>query len=117
MWGRMHRLATALALTDQFYSFAAAQGAGDQEDLIVALFSTAFGIVLLIVMVVVFLFIWFIPTFIAIKRDCQAKLGIIVINIFGAACAGLGWVVALVWALVGRTRAEHRAMVYGERPQ
>lgn len=43
--------------------------------------------------------IYFVPTFIAIKRDHPQKLPIILINvIFGATL--IGWVGALVWALM-----------------
>ena len=51
---------------------------------------------------------YFLPSFIADYRDCQAKWAIIIVNVlFGFTL--VGWVGALVWALVGKTR-ERQAM-------
>ncbi|BBP46982.1 hypothetical protein THMIRHAS_23550 [Thiosulfatimonas sediminis] len=53
-----------------------------------------------------FIFIFFLPTIIAVNRDCDNKVAIIVINIVLGLLWGIGWVVALIWALVGDKRVE-----------
>lgn len=47
-------------------------------------------------------YFFFLPTTIAGLRDCPSYLGILVINVLGSLVIGIGWLVALVWALVER---------------
>lgn len=49
----------------------------------------------------VFLPLAFLPTIIALKRQHPQKVPIILINVFGGLIFGVGWVVALIWSLVG----------------
>lgn len=48
-----------------------------------------------------FLFAWFLlywlPTIVAIARGSHSTLGIAVLNFFGF--TGIGWILALIWAL------------------
>ncbi|MCD7785616.1 MAG: superinfection immunity protein [Oscillospiraceae bacterium] len=53
-----------------------------------------FGIILLLIGLAVY----FIPTIVAVKRDHPNKVAIICVNIF-LGWSFLGWVVSLVWAL------------------
>ncbi|MCD7772272.1 MAG: superinfection immunity protein [Oscillospiraceae bacterium] len=53
-----------------------------------------FGIILILIGLVVY----FIPTIVAVKRDHPNKVAIICVDIF-LGWSFLGWVAALVWAL------------------
>ncbi|MFW8591843.1 SHOCT domain-containing protein [Glaciecola sp. 2405UD65-10] len=52
------------------------------------------------IFLVVLLPLFFLPTFIALKKNHPYKIPIILVNIFGAALWGLGWIVALVWCFI-----------------
>ncbi len=47
--------------------------------------------------------VYFIPTIIAIVRNAKQKLGIILLNIF-AGWTLIGWVIALIWSIVGKSQ-------------
>ena len=51
-----------------------------------------------IVLILIGLVVYFIPTIVAVKRDHPNKVAIICVDIF-LGWSFLGWVVALVWAL------------------
>ena len=63
-----------------------------------------FGVVaiflLYLLLVIVGLILFLIPTIIAIKTDHPHKLFIVLINILGSFFIGLGWIVALIWCLI-----------------
>jgi hypothetical protein len=46
--------------------------------------------------------LYFLPTIIAAVRRCKSILGIVLVNIF-TGWTFIGWVVSLVWSLVGST--------------
>jgi hypothetical protein len=46
--------------------------------------------------------VYFLPTIIAAARRCKSILGIILVNIF-TGWTFIGWVISLVWSLVGST--------------
>lgn len=54
----------------------------------------------ILILLVVLLPIFFLPTFIALKKNHPYKIPIILINILGSALWGLGWFVALVWCFI-----------------
>jgi hypothetical protein len=56
-----------------------------------------------LIIVAVMLTLYFVPVFVARSRKCSATAGIAIINIF-LGWTFLGWVVALTWAAVGKTR-------------
>ena len=45
--------------------------------------------------------LYFLPTIIAAVRHCQQMVAIILLNIF-TGWTGIGWIIALVWSLVGK---------------
>ena len=56
--------------------------------------TTIGDMVLLLVLCVVY----FVPTIVAMARNCAKKVGIIVLNVF-LGWTLIGWVLALVWAV------------------
>ncbi len=59
-----------------------------------------FGSVFGTIAFIVGLFIYFLPTIIAIARHHRNLLAIILVNIF-LGWTFIGWIVALIWAIVG----------------
>jgi len=49
--------------------------------------------------------IYFLPTIIAAVRQTRSILGIVLLNIFGG-WTFIGWIIALVWALVGEAKGK-----------
>lgn len=49
--------------------------------------------------------IYFLPTIIAAVRQTKSILGIVLLNIFGG-WTFIGWIIALVWALVGEAKGK-----------
>lgn len=56
-------------------------------------------VVLLVLIVLISAIFYFIPTMVAVKRQCKKRTGIIVVNIFLGWTFAV-WVVALVWAMI-----------------
>lgn len=54
----------------------------------------------LLLIVLVILVLFFLPTVIAIKKNHPYKIAIILINIFGGLLWGTGWFIALVWCFI-----------------
>lgn len=54
-----------------------------------------------ILMFLIVAVIYFLPTYIAIKKNHPHKVPIILINVFLGLLWGLGWLIALIWAIVG----------------
>jgi len=48
--------------------------------------------------------VYFVPTIIAVARRARNVLGIVLLNIF-AGWTFIGWVIALVWAIVDQKQA------------
>lgn len=46
---------------------------------------------------------YFLPTIIASSRNARSMTGIVLLNIFFG-WTGIGWIVALIWALTGERR-------------
>ena len=44
--------------------------------------------------------IFFVPTFIAFIRGLKNKWIVFLINLFGSSILGIGWIIALVWAII-----------------
>jgi hypothetical protein len=53
-----------------------------------------------ILIILVLLPLLFLPSIIALTRNHPYKLAIVLINIFGLALWGLGWIIAMVWCFV-----------------
>lgn len=58
---------------------------------------------LLWILFLVGIFLYFLPTGIAMARNCQARSGIEIVNLF-LGWTFVGWVVALAWAASGEQR-------------
>ena len=43
--------------------------------------------------------LYFLPTYLAFRKGKRDRVAIFVVNLFGGALAGIGWIVALVWAV------------------
>lgn len=56
------------------------------------------GVVAFLVLIL-FIYIYFLPTSIAFKKGHPNRWVIFAINLFGGALGGLGWIIALIWAL------------------
>lgn len=54
-----------------------------------------------ILMLIFLAFIFFLPTYIAVKKQHKNRGAIILINVFLGLFWGIGWLIALIWALVG----------------
>jgi len=54
-----------------------------------------------ILMLVFLAFLFFLPTYIAVKKQHKHKVSIILINVILGLFWGIGWLIALIWALVG----------------
>jgi len=68
----------------------------------------AVGIVIIGIIVIL---TYFLPTFIAAMRNHTSTLAIFIVNlVFGA--SGIGWIVALIWALADNGRNRGGAVVY-----
>ncbi len=63
-------------------------------------FGWFFGSVFGIIGFILSLALYFLPTIIAIARHHRNLLAIILINVF-LGWTGVGWLVALIWAIVG----------------
>ena len=55
------------------------------------------------------LLIYFIPTFIAFKREHAHKIAILVLNLI-AGGTGIGWVAAFIWAFVDNSSKENKSI-------
>ena len=55
------------------------------------------------------LFVYFFPAIVAGYRGCKASTAIFVVNLL-CAWTGVLWLVALIWALAGRTKADDERM-------
>jgi xanthine/uracil/vitamin C permease (AzgA family) len=55
----------------------------------------------ILMLVVIGGLIFFLPTIIAINRNHPNTVAIAVVNVLGGLFVGIGWLVALVWSLVG----------------
>lgn len=53
-----------------------------------------------ILMALIMLPIYFLPTIIAIHKNHKYKIAIILINVLGGMFMGIGWLVALVWCFI-----------------
>ena len=53
-----------------------------------------------IIVLLVLIPLFFLPTIIAIKRNHPYKVPIILINIIGGLMWGIGWLIALVWSFI-----------------
>jgi len=60
--------------------------------------SVGFFSILMFILVAI---LYFLPTYIAVKKNHPNKIPIILINVFLGLFWGLGWFVALIWAIVG----------------
>lgn len=71
-----------------------------------------------ILIFIVLAFLFFLPTYIAIKKNHQYKVPIILINLFLGLFWGIGWIVALIWAIMGDSsdRAIQPIMVDSSSP-
>lgn len=62
---------------------------------------SGFGISsLLLVLVIIFLPLAFLPTIIALSKNHPYKIPIVLINIFGGLLWGVGWLIALIWCFI-----------------
>jgi hypothetical protein len=61
-------------------------------------FGWFFGSIFGIIVFIIALFIYFLPTFIAIGRNHRNKLAIFLVNLFLGGTV-VGWIVALIWSL------------------
>lgn len=61
------------------------------------------GLLMVIIPVILFLSVYFIPTFIAIKSKHINKTGIILLNIF-LGWSFVGWVIALIWSVMKKNK-------------
>ncbi len=62
-------------------------------------FEWFFGSILGIIVFVLSLLLYFLPTFIALSRNHRNKLAIFLVNLFLGG-TGVGWIVALIWSLM-----------------
>jgi hypothetical protein len=63
-------------------------------------FGWFFGSIIGIIVFVISLFFFFLPTIIAMARHHRNKLAIFLVNLL-LGWTGVGWLAALIWALVG----------------
>lgn len=64
------------------------------------------GGLLCVIMPLVFLVVYLIPTVIALKRGHPNRVPIILINILAGWMYGIGWLVALVWSCIAIDRSK-----------
>lgn len=55
------------------------------------------------VMLLIIVVVHFIPTIIAFSRDHPSRWAIFIVNLFFG-FTGLGWIIALIWSLIGVRR-------------
>ena len=73
-------------------------------------------IITISVAVIIGVLLAFIPTIIANSRKCVNRTAIFLINLF-LLFSGIGWLVALIWAIAGETEAEQRKKFEYQRMQ
>ena len=61
-------------------------------------FGWFFGSVFGIIVFIIALFVYFLPTLIALSRNHRNKLAIFLVNLILGG-TGVGWIVALIWSL------------------
>ncbi|ANO35671.1 hypothetical protein A6E01_20135 (plasmid) [Vibrio breoganii] len=49
------------------------------------------------------IYLFFLPTIIARKKNHPNKTAILLINVFGTLVWGVGWLIALIWSLFGNS--------------
>lgn len=57
----------------------------------------------LVLLLIPFLLIYFVPTIIAFSRNCPSKTGVFLLNLF-LGFTFLGWIVALIWSFSSKSK-------------
>ncbi|MDH5766395.1 MAG: superinfection immunity protein [Gammaproteobacteria bacterium] len=57
-------------------------------------------LIMLLILLVIVVPLCLLPTIIALSKNHQFKIPIILLNIFGGLFFGLGWVAALIWCFI-----------------
>ncbi|PMH44642.1 hypothetical protein BCU68_12400 [Vibrio sp. 10N.286.49.B3] len=53
-----------------------------------------------IILLTIGIFLFLLPSIIAVRKDHQYKTAIILLNVLGGLIYGLGWFIALVWCFI-----------------
>ena len=62
-----------------------------------------------IIILLVLLPLFFLPTIIAVKKDHPHRIPIILVNILGGLFFGVGWLIALIWCFIEPSETQSSA--------